>query len=76
MICLEDWLPRYPENVNAQISGLSSASRPVRRPSHTRAPRVDPIEKFSKQQLDLTQPQAFADQMTIELQPKQAAGIT
>jgi hypothetical protein len=26
--------------------------------------------------LDLTRPQAFADQMTIDLEPKQAGGIT
>jgi hypothetical protein len=52
------------------------ASRLGRRPSRTRAPRDDPIEHFSKQQLDLSHRQAFADQMTIDLKPKQAAGIT
>jgi hypothetical protein len=38
--------------------------------------RVAPIEHFSKQQLGLTHGQAFADQMTIDLKSKQAAGIT
>jgi hypothetical protein len=53
----------------------SSASLPGRRRSRTLATRA-PIEHFSKQQLGLTHSQAFADQMTIDLKPKQAAGIT
>jgi hypothetical protein len=59
-----------------EFASASSTSRPGRRPSRTRGTRVAPIEHFSKQQLDLSHGQAFADQMTIDLKPKQAAGIT
>jgi hypothetical protein len=71
------WLrfTRSPErSKKRKLMARSSVLHRGSRRSRTRATRTDTIGHLSKQQFDLTHPQAFADQMTIDL-PKQAAGI-